>query len=68
MSITMILGMVVFVCFVAVMFWAYARIVQRAGYSRWLALFILFPILNLVLIWVFAFAKWPNSPQNEDSK
>ncbi|ADK86322.1 conserved hypothetical protein [Desulfarculus baarsii DSM 2075] len=39
--------------------WVTGRIVQKAGYVRWWALVILVPLLNLVFIWVFAFARWP---------
>lgn len=38
-------------------------IVRKAGYSGWwpiLALFLsLFPPVNLALLWIFAFARWP---------
>jgi K+-transporting ATPase A subunit len=43
--------------------WAYivvfGRIVHRAGYSRWWLLTMLVPLLNVIMIWVFAFADWP---------
>jgi len=39
--------------------WVTGRIVQKAGYVRWWALVILVPLLNLIFIWVFAFARWP---------
>ena len=35
------------------------RIVKKAGYSGALSLTILLPLVNLVLLWVFAFKKWP---------
>lgn len=34
------------------------RIVSKAGYSKWLGLTTLIPIINIVLCW-FAFADWP---------
>jgi hypothetical protein len=34
-------------------------IVNKAGYSGWWALTMLVPLVNLIMIWVFAFAKWP---------
>jgi hypothetical protein len=37
----------------------FGRIASRAGYSRWWALTMLVPILNLVMLWVFAFTMWP---------
>jgi len=39
--------------------WIYGRILNKAGYSRWWVLFIFVPIVNLIMIWAFAFAKWP---------
>jgi membrane-bound metal-dependent hydrolase YbcI (DUF457 family) len=36
------------------------RIVQKAGFNGAFALLGLIPVVNLVLLWVFAFMKWPN--------
>lgn len=36
-----------------------AQVLRRAGYSRWWALVLLVPIVNLVMVWVFALADWP---------
>jgi uncharacterized membrane protein (DUF373 family) len=44
---------------VVLVVWIGGAIVRKAGYSRWLSLLLLIPGLNIVLIWVFAFAKWP---------
>jgi len=35
------------------------RICQRTGYSGWLGILILIPVLNLVLLYFLAFADWP---------
>ena len=35
------------------------RICTKAGYSGWLSLLILVPIVNLVLLYFLAFAEWP---------
>ncbi len=35
------------------------RIVSRAGFPGALALLAVIPLLNIVLLWVFAFVKWP---------
>ena len=49
----------------ALIVWAFVavfgRIVNRAGYSRWWLLTTLVPVLNLVMLWIFAFADWPVS-------
>jgi hypothetical protein len=48
---------------VALLIWAivriFGRILSRAGYSRWWLLTMFVPVLNLVMLWVFAFANWP---------
>ena len=36
------------------------RIVRKAGFHGALSLLGLIPIVNIVLLWVFAFVKWPN--------
>lgn len=40
--------------------WPYVKIIQKAGYSGWWFLVTFVPLLNLVMLWVFAFADWPN--------
>lgn len=34
-------------------------IARKAGYPGWYSLLMLVPVLNLVLIYYFAFATWP---------
>jgi hypothetical protein len=44
------------------------RICQRAGYSGWLGVLILIPMVNLALLYFIAFADWPankTGAQNE---
>lgn len=36
------------------------RITQKAGFPGALSLLMLIPMVNLIMIWVFAFIKWPN--------
>jgi len=43
--------------------WIYGRILNKAGYSRWWVLLVFVPIVNFIMIWVFAFAKWPRLEQ-----
>jgi hypothetical protein len=35
------------------------RIVSKAGFNGALSLLVLVPILNIVMLWVFASVKWP---------
>jgi hypothetical protein len=40
--------------------WLGYRIVEKAGFDgRW-ALVLLVPVVNIIMIWVFAFSRWPN--------
>lgn len=50
---------VLIVVLMIVMLYPQVRIIRRAGYSGWWFLTMFVPIVNLVMIWVFAFAKWP---------
>jgi hypothetical protein len=36
-----------------------AHILHRAGRSRWWVIVAVVPLLNLIGLWVFAFACWP---------
>jgi uncharacterized membrane protein YhaH (DUF805 family) len=38
------------------------RICTRAGFSGWWSLLVMVPLLNLIMLWVFAYAKWPRDP------
>jgi hypothetical protein len=44
---------------VVFVFWICGNILRKAGYSRWLSLLLLVPLLNLAFVWIFAFARWP---------
>jgi hypothetical protein len=44
---------------VVLVFWIHGAIARKAGYPRWLALLLLVPLVNVVLVWIFAFATWP---------
>lgn len=35
------------------------RITQKAGFHGALSLLVLIPVVNLIMIWVFAFVPWP---------
>ena len=35
------------------------KILGKAGYSGWWVLLGFVPLVNLIMLWVFAFADWP---------
>jgi uncharacterized protein (DUF983 family) len=43
----------------AVIAWPYCRVLSRLGFSPWLGLLVFVPIVNIVALWLFAYAKWP---------
>jgi len=54
-----LIALVVLVLIVWAFVAVFGRILNRAGYSRWWLLTIVVPLLNLIMLWVFAFASWP---------
>ena len=46
--------------FGAVILWLGAKILNKAGLPKQMTFYLLIPIINLIMIWVFAFSKWPN--------
>ena len=34
-------------------------VAKKAGYSRWWALIMCLPVANVIMVWFFAFSKWP---------
>lgn len=39
-------------------------IASRAGFPGVLSLLLLIPVINIILLWVFAFIKWPIEKSN----
>ena len=54
-----IIIVVLVIAFFALLIWSYGRILNKAGYSRWWSLIMFVPLVNVVMVWVFAFANWP---------
>lgn len=48
-----------FILIFAFLVWAEIRIIRKAGYSGWWILTILIPVVNFIMIYVFAFSTWP---------
>lgn len=36
-----------------------SSILNKAGFSRWWSLCLFLPVLNILMIWAFAFIAWP---------
>jgi uncharacterized membrane protein YhaH (DUF805 family) len=36
------------------------KILHKAGYSGWWVLLLFIPVVNIIFLWVFAYADWPS--------
>ena len=59
LSIRHLIALVVLVLIIWAFIAVFGRILNRAGYSRWWLVIVVVPLLNLIMLWVFAFANWP---------
>jgi hypothetical protein len=39
--------------------WPYCRVLSRLGFSPLLGLLVFVPIVNIIALWLFAYASWP---------
>lgn len=47
----------------AIPIWLCSRTVARAGFSAWWGVLCIVPVINVIMLWVFAYAKWPALPE-----
>jgi hypothetical protein len=65
---TNLLIMLIAAIIVVIPFW---RIFSKAGYSGWLSILMIIPLVNIIMLYFLAFADWPilrgrsNLPTNE---
>jgi hypothetical protein len=55
-SILQLLIICIYILIVVIPFW---QIFKKAGYSPWLSLLMLIPVVNLGMLYFLAFASWP---------
>lgn len=53
------LWLLVWIAVILPPFW---KIFGKAGFSPWLALLVLVPLVNLIVLYVVAFSRWPALP------
>ena len=51
------LMMLIFAVLIILPFWF---IFSKAGFPRWLSLLMVVPIVNVIMLYVFAFSDWPS--------
>jgi len=56
-SVWQLIIMLIWVLVVVIPFW---KITSKAGYSGWLSLLIIVPLVNVIYMYFIAFAKWPS--------
>jgi predicted PurR-regulated permease PerM len=59
-----VLGLVIIAILSAITLVPFVRIFQKAGRTGWWAALMLIPIINIVVLWVFAFSHWPALDRN----
>jgi hypothetical protein len=55
----LVVGGIVWLAIIVIGILAYVKIISRAGYSGWWVLILLVPIVNIIMVLVFAFKEWP---------
>jgi uncharacterized membrane protein YhaH (DUF805 family) len=60
-----LMGILFGIAFLALLIWIFARISRKAGFSGWWSLLMFVPLVNIVLVWVFAFVNWPAETSKE---
>jgi hypothetical protein len=53
---------IIFLVIVGVPLWIFSRAVGKAGFSPWWAALGVVPFVGIIMLWVFAYAKWPALP------
>ncbi|WP_031432748.1 hypothetical protein [Methylomarinum vadi] len=43
--------------------WLCSKILEKAGIDKIWVLVLLIPVVNIIMIWVFAFSEWPGLKQ-----
>jgi uncharacterized membrane protein YhaH (DUF805 family) len=52
--------------FLVVYIWLPVRILHRAGYSGWWVILAVIPLVNIIMVWIFAFSTWPATQPSSD--
>ena len=57
---SLMVSLIVFVVIFLIYLPPLIKILHKAGYSAWWILVSFIPFVNIVMLWVFAFAEWPS--------
>jgi len=53
----------IFLIYVAVFVIPIAKVLRRLGFSPWLALLAIVPLVNVIMLWIFAYGRWPRDTE-----
>lgn len=51
--------LIIIIVLIATPILVFGPVVKKAGFSRWWSLLLIVPVINLIMVWVFAFMEWP---------
>jgi hypothetical protein len=51
--------LVVLVLVLSIPYYVYGPVAAKAGFSKWWSLLMIVPVVNVLLVWVFAYIQWP---------
>lgn len=51
--------------FALFVFWLLGRILLKAGFDPLWMLVMVIPVVNVIMVWIFAFADWPHLKKKE---
>jgi uncharacterized membrane protein YhaH (DUF805 family) len=54
-----LVSLIIIVVIAVIYFVPLVKILHKAGYSGWWSVLIIVPIVNIIMLYVFAFADWP---------
>lgn len=58
-----VLQLIFFLIAAAIVIVPFWKIYSKAGFSRWLSLLMIVPLINLIVLYVVAFSSWPGQRQ-----
>ena len=54
-----IVSIILIALFVCLLVYPYFKIIGRTGLSKWWGILAFIPVVNLIMLWVFVFVRWP---------
>lgn len=55
-------GLLMLLVYIAILVVPFFQLWKRTGHNGWIALLMLIPVVNLIMLYVLAFKQWPAMP------